>query len=179
MRVSIVIPTMPGREDELDRTIAAYKSRTSIEIEWLIEHDHPTCAAGWNAGAARATGEILHMGADDLEPTSDLWLPAAVAAIERGCIPLGWVTEDEIGRFGRDFARVPACQRDWWRDVPPELHYYSDNWFGDQMARDGHTATAVDGFVFYHRRSMVGRNEAEWVSRDHAAYQRLSACSTR
>jgi hypothetical protein len=179
VKVSIVIPTMPGREDELERTIATYESRTSISIEWVIEHHHATCAAGWNAGAARATGEVVHMGADDLEPTSDQWLPAALHAIEAGCIPLGWVSEDEIGRFGRDFARVPACHRDWWHAVPAELHYYSDNWFGDQMRRDGHHAIVVDGFDFYHRRSMVGRNEAERVSRDYAAYQRLSECSTR
>lgn len=169
--ISIVVPTVSGREDELVRTVAAYEEMTATPIEWIVERGHSNCGAAWNAGARKATGEILHMTADDLEPDTDAWLPAAVAAIERGSVPLGLVWEDAIGAFGRDFCRVPLCRRDWWQDVP-EIHYFSDNAFTDLMIATGHSPMVADGFDFYHRRSMVGRDETpERIDRDREAYE--------
>ena len=170
--VSIVIPTIVGRGTELTRTVAAYSrlTPTDVDVEFIIEHGHDNCGAAWNAGAARATGDILHMGADDLEPESPAWLPVALFVLNRGAVPLGWVREDEAGTFGRDFPRVPICRREWWRDVP-EVHYFSDNAFGELMATAGHPAIVTEGFDFYHRRSMVGRDESpERVGRDRDAY---------
>lgn len=174
MKLSIVMPTIAGREDELERTIAVYQRYTSVEIEWVIETGHDTCGAAWNAGVPKTTGEILHMGADDIEPESAGWFTAALECLERGFVPLGWVREDRGDGdyvFGRDFARVVICRREWWVDVPPELHYYSDNFFDDAMRAASHLPVPVVGFDFYHRRSMVGRDESpERVARDREAY---------
>ena len=169
--LSVVLPTIPGRGDELERTIATYERLTPVAIEWIIERGHTNAGAAWNAGVARATGDILHITADDLEPETAGWLPAALTVIAAGGVPLGWVYE-HTNRFGRDFCRVPACRREWWRDVP-EIHYFSDNIWTDWMVRDGHPPTVADGFDFVHRRSMVGRHEAEWMARDRAVYQSL------
>ena len=170
MKLSIVCPTIPGREDELARSIDAYERLTPVEIEWIIERGHATCGAAWNAGALKATGEILHMSADDGEPETDAWFPAALAVIERDDVPLGWVRED-THTFGRDFCRVVICRREWWQDVP-ELMYYSDNAFTDLMVAGGHDPVIAPGFDFYHRRSLVGRDDTpERVARDEAAYR--------
>ena len=170
MKLTIVCPSIRGREVELSRTIDAYERRTPVEIEWIIERGHSTCGAAWNAGAPKATGEILHMAADDIEPESDAWFPAALAAIEADNVPLGWVRED-THTFGRDFARVVICRREWWRDVV-ELQYWSDNHFDDLMRADGHLPTVAEGFDFYHRRSLIGRDDSpERVERDRLAYQ--------
>lgn len=170
MKLSIVMPTVPGREHELDRTVEMYDRLTHMEIEWVIETGHDNCGAAWNAGVPKCTGEIVHMGADDLEPITDEWLPAALAVIEQGGVPLGWVFEDEIGRFGHDFCRVVICRRAWWRNVP-EIHYWSDNAFDDLMRATGHKPTVAPHFDFYHRRSMVGRDELpERLERDRTVY---------
>lgn len=168
--LTIVMPTILGREEELERTIEAYERLTPAKIEWIVEHDHPTCAAAWTAGAEKATGEMLHLGNDDLEPETTGWFIAAAHCLRAGNVPLGWVTEDALGRFGRDFTRVPMCMREWWRPLP-DLHYYSDNLFGDWMRQAGHPPTIAEGFDFYHRRSMVGRDESRpRVERDYAVY---------
>lgn len=172
MRLSIVMPTMAGRDVELARTVAAYEALTPVPIEWIMERGYDNCGAAWNAGVSKAKGEIVHMGADDIEPETDAWWPAAMGVIGQGGVPLGWVREDDAGVFGRDFPRVVICRREWWQDVP-EVHYYSDNAFGDLMAETGHQPIVAEGFDFYHRRSMIGRDEsAERVGRDREAYER-------
>ena len=172
MKLSIVMPTLPGREVELERSMGAYTRLTPVEIEWIIERGHPNCGAAWNVGVPKATGEILHMGADDIEPETDAWFPAAMHALDRGFIPLGWVREDgPAGTFGRDFARVVICRRDWWQPVVETL-YYSDNHFDDLMRGAGHPPVPVAGFDFYHRRSMIGRDDSPGrVDHDRELYQ--------
>jgi hypothetical protein len=173
--LSIVLPTIDGRQHELVRTVAMYERLTPVEIEWIVETGHSTCGEAWNAGAKLATGELLHMGADDIEPESEAWLSAASAVLDQGGVPLGYVREDKVGRFGRDFCRVVICKREWWQDVLPIL-YYSDNQFDELMRTAGHMPTVAEGFDFYHRRSMVGRGgpgmtEAERIAHDNEEYQ--------
>lgn len=176
VKLSIVVPTLDGRQPDLVRTVAAYERLTPVRIEWIVELGHDNCGAAWNAGTRKATGDILHMGADDVEPESDSWLPAAMRAIVTGSVPLGWVNEPTgAGKFGRDFPRVVICRREWWQDVV-EAHYWSDNHFGDLMAASGHPAVVAEGFDFFHRRSMVGRDESpERLARDRSAYLRERA----
>lgn len=173
--VSIVIPTIAGRESDFARAAAAYERLTAPGcIEWIVELDHPTCGAAWNAGAARATGTYLHFTADDLEPMTAAWLPAAAAACEQGYVPLGIVQEPGLKPIGRDFPRVPFCRREWWIPVPP-IHYFSDNAFGALVGRAGHPGLVADGYDFYHHRSLVGRkpfNGPEYQA-DRAAYKAL------
>jgi hypothetical protein len=171
MILSIVMPTMHFRQHHLVRTVALYERLTPVPIEWIVELGHDNCGAAWNAGARKATGDILHMGADDVEPESDAWFPAALSVLDRGGVPLGWVREPSgAGTFGRDFPRVVICRREWWVDVV-EAHYWSDNHFGDVMAATGHPAIVAEGFDFFHRRSMVGRDDSpERVERDRQTY---------
>ena len=174
MTLTIVMPTMSGRENELERTVAAYERLTPCPIEWVIERSGNTVAAAWNAGTAKATGTVLHCGNDDEEPETDLWLPAALAVLERDGIPVGWVREDVAGAFGRDFPRMPICMRAWWQPLDPRLHYWSDNQFGDLQAQAGRPVMVADGYDFYHRKSMVGRDESpERLARDRAVYESL------
>ena len=169
--LSVVMPTIAGREPELARTVETYERLTPIEIEWIIERGHDNCGAAWNAGAAKATGEILHMGADDGEPETDAWFPAALSVIEDGNVPLGYVREGHSCLFGRDFCRVVICRREWWRPVI-EQQYWSDNHFDDLMRAAGHTPTVAEGFDFYHRKSMVGRDDGpERMAREREAYE--------
>jgi hypothetical protein len=175
MMLSIVMPTIAGREKELTRSLTVYAQCTpGVEIEWLIEKGHPTCGAAWNAGAAKATGDILHMAADDIEPQTAAWFPAALAVLERGGVPLGWVRED-WGWFGRDFCRVVICRREWWPKLPDEMHYWNDNLFTDLMVKAGHAPRVAPGFDFFHRRSMIGRgagmSETDRLEHDRELYK--------
>jgi hypothetical protein len=173
MKLSIEMPTVDGREDELQKSLAAYQNRTPLEIEWIIEENHPTCGAAWNAGAAKATGDVLHMAADDIEPT-DGWWEAAWSALSIDRIPLGWIYEHD-SKFGRDFPRIVICMTEWWQDIDPRMHYWTDNLFGDLMREAGHHYLIVPGFDFLHRRSLVkrgaGMTEAQRMRFDHDLYR--------
>jgi len=175
--LSIVMPTIKGREDYLKRAMLVYEQRTDAEIEWLIVHDRPTCGQAWNEGAAQATGTFLHLSADDLEPWTFHWLSVAIHATQRGGVPLGTVREG-AELFGNDFCRVPFCRREWWQDIPADLHYYTDNAFTDLMVRDGHEPVTAPGYDFLHRKAMVGRgagmSESDRMERDSAVYRRWS-----
>jgi hypothetical protein len=111
------------------------------------------------------------MGADDIEPETDAWYPAALRTLAQGNVPLGWVREDQVGTFGRDMCRMVICRREWWQNVP-ELHYYSDNSFDDLMRAAGHIPTITEGFDFYHRKSMIGRVETpERMARERESWE--------
>ena len=62
----------------------------------------------------------------------------------------------------------PICMRDWWTPPLAEMHYYTDNLLGDRWRTAGQSdRTVADGYDFYHRKSMVGRDETpERVERD-------------
>jgi hypothetical protein len=178
MMLSIVIPTIDGRQDELVQTVSAYERRSpGVDIEWIVEVNHPNCGVAWNAGAARARGEYLHITADDIEPESTMWLASALAICRNDCVPVGFVREG-AHQFGRDFPRMPFCRREWWVPVA-EIHYYSDNHFGDVMRRAGHSSVVASDYDFLHRKSMVGRDESPArMNRDRNDYLHARASGT-
>ena len=63
------------------------------------------------------------------------------------------------------------CRREWWQPVI-EQTYFSDNHFDDLMRAAGHMPMVVEGFDFYHRRSMIGRDDGpERMAREREAYE--------
>lgn len=198
-----MIPTVEGREAHLERCVAAYAENTVGEgVELLVERGHSTCGLAWNAGAARATGEYLHLTADDLEPLLGWNLPAQ-EAIGRGEIPAPLVykvrlvdgypvkeVETSGGEWNRrldDWERVlgtcvvPFCRlRDWRGNIGPsiETHYYTDNWFTDQCRRAGLEIVLRQNYAFIHHWALQGRgagtNETDRIHQDRRIYYDLS-----
>lgn len=186
--ISIVVPTIRGREEHLERCLAAYEANTSEKFELIIEHDHPACGPGWNAGAERATGDIIHFTADDLEPHEG-WDVAALEALARGALPAPRLVNqhgllDSCGLHGvemEDWAPVPMSvvpfmTRDQWQAIGPVLpiHYFTDNWISWRAARAGWPTVVRRGFAFTHWWAEVGRGAGmtyqERMRSDQAAY---------
>ena len=131
--ISVIIPTVTGREDHYERCLAAYHERTSpVRLEIITEHDHATVGLAWQAGAERATGDYLHFTCDDLEPL-DGWDVAAVKAADAGIVPAPRVTHALTGElqswpaWGREhedgtdagFSAIPFLSRAMWEVVRP------------------------------------------------------------
>jgi len=93
--IAVVIPTMPGREESLERTVSSYEERTDSSLRIIVIHDAETCGSGWQSGAllaqdSMADGDYLHFTADDIVPEF-AWDVPAIEAVDRGYIPAGTV----------------------------------------------------------------------------------------
>lgn len=186
--ISVVIPTIRGREEHLERCMAAYQATTSEKFELIVELDHPACGPGWNAGAERAKGGIIHFSADDLEPHPG-WDVPAMEALHLGVLPAPRLVNqhgrlDSCGLHGvemEDWAPVPMSvvpfmAREQWQAIGPSLpiHYFTDNWISWRGARAGWPTVVRRGFAFTHHWAQHGRGAGmaydERMRHDRAAF---------
>jgi hypothetical protein len=138
--ISVIIPTVEGREDYLERCVKAYTAHAGggYELDLIIEHDHPSCGAGWQAGLARARGEYIHLSDDDIEPQPG-WHVPAIEAVRLGFLPAPQVCDPnghpqshpQEGVFSPDWTPVhqsalPFASREQTEKIAPLLtcHYY-------------------------------------------------------
>lgn len=137
--ISVIVPTVEGREEHFKRCVTAYQERTAHDWEILTELDHPTVGRAWQAGANRAKGEYIALSCDDLEPLEG-WDTAAVAMADAGFLPAPRVTDARNGDlqsrpyWGQEFPDgldtgitiVPFLTRQQWEAVQPLFtgHYY-------------------------------------------------------
>jgi hypothetical protein len=168
--ISIVIPTISGREESLAGVLDAYEKTTGIEKEIIVMLDRPSWPKACNEGYEQSNGEIIHFGADDLEPLPDWWRN-----------PLAWLQEhDELpaprvwdyrqeGQYmnledGGDgdiphFTRVPILTRSQYERIGPWplIDYYADVWLSEKARTLGIETRMVFGYDFVHHWSQIGR----------------------
>jgi hypothetical protein len=180
--ISVVIPTIKGREHHLVRCLSAY-AKAGYDSEIIVERDHLTCGLAWAAGAKKATGEYIHFSADDLEPHEGWW-QAAVECVNGGKLPCPRILSpdgslESCGQWGQEMdegvetniARIPFLSREMWEkgDWIFSAQYYGDNWFwhrGQQL--DIPTVICRD-YLFTHYYASEGRLET--YDQDLATYQ--------
>ena len=137
--ISIVIPTIPGREEHYGRNLAAYVARTHVPFEIIKEYDHPSVGLAWQAGAERAKGSYIALSCDDLE-IQEGWDAAAMACCDSGRFPAPRVVNAATGAVesrpqwgvetpeGTDtgISVVPFMSRAQYEKIAPffTAHYY-------------------------------------------------------
>ena len=191
--ISIIIPTVDGREDHLDRCVEAYRSRTEADHEIILYHNLPTCGAAWILGAEIAVGDYLHFTADDLEPFEG-WDLAAIEAADRGMQPSPWISDpDGVTQFrgiwggiglsdwqAVPMSTIPFMSRKMLESALPLLdaHYYTDNWVSDQLLRGGYSTVFRPGYRFTHHWAQPGRGagmtESERMTHDRLLYEKAT-----
>ncbi len=170
--ISIIIPTIDGREDHYARCVAAYEANTTEPYEIIVERNHPAVGPAWNAGAERATGDHIHFTADDLEP-HDGWDTAALETVAAQLLPAPRIINqhgrlDSCGLHGVEMENgavvpmsvIPFMPMDLWRDhVAPVLpiHYYTDDWISYRAKRASWPAVVNRAFAFTHHWAEHGR----------------------
>lgn len=169
--ITVVVPTITGREDHYRRCVQAYQTRSRYPLQIITILDRPTCGIAWNEGAAQAIGDFLHFTADDLEPL-DGWDTAAVEAVEAGVYPAARVDRPDgtTQWYGSETAPVadgapvragwvPFLTAAMWQRIGPSLntHYGTDDWLSWRAAQEGFPNIYVSGFTFVHYHAMPGR----------------------
>ena len=171
MKISVVVPTITGREDHYARCVAAYERTLGDWLDLITVKDQPTCGVAWNIGAAQAKGDYIHFSADDLEP-HDGWDIHALKAADSGWFPAPRIVNpngdlDYCGIHGFemdegskvDMSVIPFMSAKVWEDIGPSLpiHYFSDNYLSFRAKQAGLEVRVARGFAFTHHWADVGR----------------------
>lgn len=195
--ISVIVPTVPGREQHLEACLAAYDRHTAGHEVHVIP-GRSTCGQAWLDGADLATGDILHFSADDLEPHHGWW-QAAQHVTDTGFLPAPRILKADGtletcgGSDGfaelptghrTDFTRIPFLTRSQWEQIRPLIedflvgaHYFTDNAVSWAAARAGVGTVVHRGYLFTHHWAQAGRGagmtENDRMRHDHAAFLQL------
>jgi len=189
--ISVIIPTVPGREDHLRRCVGAYTALIAdYDVELIIEYDHPTCGMAWQAGWEKSTGDFIHLTNDDIEPKPG-WHAPAIEAVERGFLPAPLVFDPSgaprswpvVGQIGEDWAPVhmsalPFASHAQMEKIAPlfTAHYYTDDFFSTRGIMAGWPCVLRTGYAFTHWYAQVkrgaGMSEPARMDYDRGLYER-------
>ena len=183
--ISIVVPTVRGREHWLAKAEQAFRE-TTPNMEWLVYHDLPTCGQGWNLGIKDASGDLILLAADDLEPHPGWW-QAGKRALRRRVIPCPRIlntdgTLQSCGTFAEEaedgtvsvVARVPFLTRKMASAMWPVLsnQYMGDHWITWKGAQYGWPTLVVRDMLFTHHFAKEGRIDT--LAQDVEAFERAT-----
>lgn len=178
MIVSVVIPTIRGREALCEKTVAAFRATCGDAAEIILVKERPTIGQAWNDGAEAAEGDYLMLAADDVLPQPG-WLEAATEAVEANYYPAPRITKADgsvlaTGSMGggwlltdcADWAPVvssqfPFMRRYWWREIGPALpiHYFADDFLAARARAAGIAVCYRQGYGLTHLEGTHGRDE--------------------
>lgn len=190
-RISVIVPTVQGREDHLVRCTEAYTrlAEGNYDLELIVEHDHRSCGLGWQAGAEKSHGDFIHLTDDDIEPRPG-WHAPAIEAVRQGFIPAPQVydpagypqSHPQVGVVSPDWTTVhmsalPFCSRAQWEKIAPlcTIHYFSDDFFSVRAHQAGWRPRLRTGYAFTHWWAQVkrgaGMSEPDRMRNDQALFQ--------
>jgi hypothetical protein len=169
MKLSVVIPTISGREEHLARCISAYQA-TSPDAELVVVEDENSWPAACNEGYRQSKGDIVHFTADDLEPLPSWWQEVTAALETEDILPAAkvlnadgsWDNEGDGPDGGHPhFTRVPIMRRDQWERIGewPEFNYVADVWVSEKGRTLGIETRMFYSYAFVHHWAQVGRRD--------------------
>lgn len=171
--ISVVIPTITGREEVLRRCKQAYEETTPKPFELIVVRDETACGIAWGVGSKLAKGDYLHFTADDLVPHAG-WAEAAIGVVDAGKFPAANVLNPvetlicpvplEPKMASVPNVLVPFFNRTLWelgRWVVP-IHYGSDDWITYLARRRDIPVEFCEAYKFSHSADENGRL---WMNR--------------
>ena len=174
--LTVVVPTISGREESLARAIASYEDtlRDGPSHEIVLIKDAPTWPSACNEGYKKSKGDILHFTADDLEALPGWWEPALAHLKEHNELPAprvydyrpdGKFANEEDGEDGAitHFTRIPIMTRAQYEAIGPWpiIDYFADLWVSEKARVLGIETRMVYGYDFVHHWSQIGRVDSK------------------
>ena len=172
--LAVVVPTITGREESLERILYAYEQTLrGREYELIVVRDEPSWPRACNVGYLKTSADVVHFGADDLEPLPGWWQAAMRWLSRWNELPAAKVYNAD-GEFdnaidGNDkaqvwFTRVPIMRRDQYERIgpwPEQLTYYADVWVSEKAASLGIVTRILYKYAFVHHWSQIGRVDSQ------------------
>lgn len=195
-RISVIVPTVTGREECFEKCASAY-SRLAVgayELEFIKELDHPAVGPGWQAGWEKSTGDYIHLSCDDIVPREGWHLPA-VQTCDEGCLPAPQVygiggepqSHPRPGVVGEDWTQVHmaalpfAGRAVMQRHIAPlfTAHYFTDDFFSWRASQAGIKTFLRTGYAFDHswnqHRRGAGMTEHQRMHNDQRLFDKARA----
>lgn len=168
--LSIVVPTISGREESYARCIGAYRKTMPEDAEIVTVRDWPNWPAACNEGYSRAEGDFLHFTADDLEPLPGWWQEALSWVQIHDELPAPKVMNhspdgvwdnavDGPDKHVPHFTRIPLMSRSQYERIGawPEIDYGADVWLSEKGRTLGIETRMIHSYAFVHHWEQVGR----------------------
>lgn len=180
MSLSILIPTLTGREHWLDG-LELSLDLTAPDAERIIVRDAPNWGVAINEAALQATGDYLLLASDDHTYPHEFWSEAAMEVCDRNLLPAPLVyntdgTIQSCGNYYGDhntpvgyedlplegeptpFPRIPFLSRKQWEQFGPLLPiHFSDVFLGQWAKKHGTHTVVCKGFQLVHHFAQEGR----------------------
>lgn len=178
--IDVVIPSVTGREDSLERLIDSYKRHTAEGVlSFIVIKDEATVGIGWQKGIDLSTAPYVALSCDDLEVTSSTWAGACCEAADEGYIacpvvhrPDGslescggdmnsaacLISHMQPDRTLCDFSVVPFLSREMADRIGCHSgHYKTDTYISHKGRQLGWETMVRTDYVFTHHHSNVKR----------------------
>lgn len=177
--IDIVVPTVTGREETLERCLASYAQFTQVSYKPIIVKDEETCGVAWGKGMSLSTAPYVHLTCDDLELRGEGWDEACIETADSGLLPCPIVyrpngeLESCGGDMGRgqnlittvqpdgtycDFTVVPFMSREQADAIGMvDSHYKSDVFVSHRGRQLGYETVVRIPYAFTHYSSDVKR----------------------
>ena len=175
--ISVLIPTIPGREAELFQVTAAYKDQHGDDVEVLTILGY-SWGTGCNLLAAEAKGDYLLCATDDTVPWEG-WFEAGRPLVDEGYCPASrYLHPDGTPLHTRD-ERPHMADVDWtrswlitpqvFREIGPMIDatWWADIDYSERMIAAGYPIVGCDGFAWTHLPT-----ERDWLTPDEEQRQR-------
>ena len=174
--ISVVIPTITGREFTYHRCLRAYQKTSPPDTEYITVKDQPAWPHACNIGYDLSGGSIVHFTADDLEPLPGWWEEVTEALEAEDILPAPRVMNhtpdgpwDNYGD-GPDgaeppFTRIPIMRSDQWERIGrwPEVNYVADVWVSEKARTIGIRTRMFHSYAFVHHWEQIGRDDGPEV----------------
>lgn len=169
--LSIIVPSIDGREHWLSRALTAFKKTTPVFYETIIIMNKPTCGIAWNEGIKQSSGDYILLSADDIEPLAG-WFEAGKEWVDKDYLPAarilntdgslqscGDTADEQLTGTPTELARVPFCSREQMEKIYPIIrcHYYTDSFFSYRGRLNNWPTIVVRDMTFYHHFAPEGR----------------------
>lgn len=159
--LSVIVPTLAGREETLKRCRKAYLVTGPTDMEIITVRDKASWPEACNEGYRKAKGDRLHFTADDLEPLTGWWQEALPWLDEHDELPAPRVLNPDgswdnaiDGPDGAvpEFTRIPLMTRDQYERIGawPEYNYVADVWLSGKGRMLGIETRMIHSYAFVH-----------------------------
>lgn len=189
--IAVVIPTLPGREELYERTVAAYRATADVTI--ITVRNRPMIGQAWDDGgnaAMQTDAHYLHLSADDVLPHEG-WAEAAIGAVRAGFHPSPRILNEDgslhsCGTMGGGMLLPECADRtlcgtspfpfmvlDEWPLIGPCLHigYYADDYLAWRARSAGREVAVIRDYCLTHLEGTVGRAQSvKRAMQDRATY---------